>query len=244
MILETRHLSKHFDGLVALDSVSFSVEKGEIFGIAGPNGAGKSTLFNVVAGVHPPSGGEIVFDGNDITRLKAHQVCRLGLGRTFQIPQTFSTLTVRDNLRVGALFGGGPELKTANRRDIHDRIDQVMAFLELQAFQDQPATNLDIYTTKLVMLGAVLCSGCRVIMLDEPLAGLSISEIQAFLDLVRRINREMGMTVVVIEHLLDMLIEISDRMLILHNGRVIFLGDPETVRDNEEVVTVYLGKEE
>ncbi len=240
MILQTKRLSKNFDGLTALSGVDLEVEKGEIFGVAGPNGAGKSTLFNVIAGVHQPSDGSIIFDGHDITRLKAHQICHLGLGRTFQIPQTFSTMTVRENLRVGAVFGHGPGGPNA----LDEKIEETLAFLDLQSYSDQPATNLDIYATKMVMLGAVICTNCRVIMLDEPLAGLSISEIHSFMDLIRKINREMGMTVVIIEHLLDMLIEISDRMMILHNGQVIYMGDPERVRESEEVVSVYLGKEE
>ena len=244
MILETKDLSKNFDGLQALSGVNLAVEKGEIFGVAGPNGAGKSTLFNVIAGAYQPSSGEIIFNGHNITGLKAHQVCHLGLGRTFQIPQTFSTMTVWDNLRVGAVFGQGSETVAGGRKALVERMERVVAFLELDGYRDQPATNLDIYTTKLVMLGAVLCSDCSAIMLDEPLAGLSISEIQSFLGLIRRINQEMGMTVVMIEHLLDMLIETSNRILILHNGRVIYMGDPEGVRESEEVVNVYLGKEE
>lgn len=244
MILQTINLSKKFDGLTALADVDLAVEEGEIFGIAGPNGAGKSTLFNVIAGTYPPSSGEIFFAGHNVTRLKAHQICHLGLGRTFQIPQTFQTLSVYDNLRVGALFGQGRGPLQKSRLQSEAQIEKTLTFLDLSASRDHPATNLDIYTTKMVMLGSILCTGCRVIMLDEPLAGLSISEIQSFLDLIRKINGEMGITIIIIEHLLDMLIEVSERMLILHNGEIIFFGDPETVRDNEEVVNVYLGKEE
>lgn len=243
MILQTRQLSKNFDGLAALSGVDLSVEKGEIFGIAGPNGAGKSTLFNVIAGLLPPSAGEIVFDGHDITRMKAHQVCHLGLGRTFQIPQTFSSMSVQENILVGVTFGNGSGGSHGTRASIAKKVEEVLSFLGLEPVRDQPATNLDIYTTKLVMLGAVLSTDCQAIMLDEPLAGLSIFEIRSFLDLIRRVNSEKGVTVIMIEHLLDMLIEISNRMLILHNGEVIYTGNPEGVRDNEEVVSVYLGKE-
>ena len=244
MILQTINLSKKFDGLTALSGVDLTVEKGEIFGIAGPNGAGKSTLFNVIAGTYPPSAGEIIFDGYNVTRLKAHQICHLGLGRTFQIPQTFPTLSVYDNLRGGATFGQGSDHKLKKRSALDEQIEKVMTFLDLSAHRDHLATNLDIYSTKMVMLGSILCTGCRVIMLDEPLAGLSISEIRSFLDLIRKINGEMGITIIIIEHLLDMLIEISERMLILHNGEIIFFGEPEAVRENAEVVNVYLGKEE
>ncbi len=244
MILQTVKLSKKFDGLTALSNVDMTVEKGEIFGVAGPNGAGKSTLFNVIAGTYPSSAGEIYLDGHNITRLKSHQICHLGLGRTFQIPQTFPTLSVYDNLRVGAVFGHGSGRLVKSRRASEEQIETIMSFLDLTAYRDHLATNLDIYTTKMVMLGSILCTGCRIIMLDEPLAGLSISEIRIFLDLIRKINGEKGVTVVIIEHLLDMLIDISMRMLILHNGEIIYFGDPEAVRESEEVVNVYLGKEE
>ncbi|MBU2646607.1 ABC transporter ATP-binding protein [bacterium] len=244
MILQTVRLSKNFAGLVALSNVDLTVAQGEIFGIAGPNGAGKSTLFNVIAGTFPPSTGEIFFAGHNITRLKSHQICHLGLGRTFQIPATFPTLSVYDNLRVGAVFGSGSVRGLTNHRAVAEQIRKTLSFLDLTACQDQPATNLDIYSMKLVMLGSILCTDCQVIMLDEPLAGLSILEIRSFLDLIRRINQEMGITVIIIEHLLDMLIEISQRMMILHNGKIIFLGEPEAVRETEEVINVYLGTEE
>lgn len=244
MILQTVGLTKRFEGLTALSNVDLTVEKGEIFGVAGPNGAGKSTLFNVIAGTFPPSSGEIFFAGRNVTRLKSHQICHLGLGRSFQIPLTFPTLSVRDNLRVGAIFGRGSDLKLKNRLALDEQIEKTLKLLELTVYRDHLATNLDIFTTKMVMLGSILCSGCRVIMLDEPLAGLSISEIRSFLDLIRKINGEMGITVVIIEHLLDMLIEISHRLLILHNGEIIYLGEPEAIRESAEVVNVYLGKEE
>ena len=244
MILQTVMLSKKFDGLIALADVDLTVEKGEIFGVAGPNGAGKSTLFNVIAGVYPPSAGEIFFDGHNITRFKAHQICHLGLGRTFQVPLTFPTLSVHDNLRVGAVFGRHLNHRLKSRKALDEKIEQTMSFLNIAAYRDQLAKNLDIYTTKMVMIGGILCTGCRMMMLDEPLAGLSISEIRSFLDLIRIINEEMGITVVIIEHLLDMLIEISNQMLILYNGKIIYFGEPEAVRESEEVVNVYLGKEE
>jgi len=244
MILQTVKISKKFDGLTALEDVDLAIENGEIFGIAGPNGAGKSTLFNVIAGVYPPSSGEIVFDGHNITRLKSHQICHLGLGRTFQIPLTFQTLSVQDNLRIGALFGRSLKYRLKDRKALSEKIEQTLSFLEISDYRDHLANNLDIYTTKMVMIGGILCAGCRMIMLDEPLAGLSISEIVSFLNLIRVINEKMGITVVIIEHLLDKLIEISNRMLILHNGKIIFLGEPEIVRENREVINVYLGNEE
>jgi len=238
MILETRKLSKTFGSIEALVDVDMGVDKGEIFGIAGPNGAGKSTLFNVVSGTFPPSTGQIIFSDKDITKLKAHQICHLGLARTFQIPQTFPTLSVYDNVRVGATFGGHDGRRLAKR--IRDNLD----FLKLTPFTDTLASNLDLYTTKLVMMAACLATGCRLLMLDEPLAGLSMLEIKDFLAVVRKINREQGITVLIIEHILDSLIDVSDRMLILHNGAVICVGDPKAVCRDPKVVEVYLGEGE
>jgi branched-chain amino acid transport system ATP-binding protein len=236
MILRTEKISKTFGKLDALLDVDIEVEEGEIFGIAGPNGAGKSTLFNVIAGTFPPSSGRIHFNGRDITALKSHRVCRLGLARTFQVPHTFTTLSVYDNIRVGSTFGGrgsGPQ---------RERIEQTIDFLDLQGVRDTTASNLDLYTTKLVMMAACLATGCRLLMLDEPLAGLSMNEITEFLKTVRHVNSDGETTVLMIEHILDSLIEVSNRMVILDNGEVIYNGDPEGVRRDPRVIDVYLGE--
>ena len=234
MILETHAVSKSFGRLIALDEVDLQVEQGEIFGIAGPNGAGKSTLFNVIAGLYPPTSGKIIFDGHNITGLNSHQVCRRGIARTFQIPTSFHTLTVYQNIKVGAIFGAGRQ----------DHIDDIIRFLDLANHIDAPATNLDLYTTKMVMMAAALATDCKLLMLDEPLAGLSIVEIQNFLDVVARINHERHITIIIIEHLLDMLVNISERMMILHNGGVIYIGDPEKISRDRKVIEVYLGENE
>ena len=238
MILETRKISKAFGRIEALKDVDMTVEKGEILGIAGPNGAGKSTLFNVVSGTYPPSAGRVLFDGKDITKLNAHRICHLGLARTFQVPQTFPTLSVYDNIRVGATFGGH------DGRGMEKRIQTNLDFLNLTLLKDTLASNLDLYTTKLVMMAACLATGCRLLMLDEPLAGLSMIEINKFLDVIRKINGEQGTTVLIIEHILDSLIDVSNRMLILHNGEVICVGDPNQVCQDPKVIEVYLGEGE
>jgi branched-chain amino acid transport system ATP-binding protein len=238
MILETKKISKAFGRIEALVDVDMTVEKGEIFGVAGPNGAGKSTLFNVISGSYPPSAGRVLFDGKDITKLSAHRICHLGLARTFQVPQTFPTLSVYDNIRVGATFGGH------DSRGLEKRIQTNLDFLSLTSFKDTLASNLDLYTTKLVMMAACLATGCRLLMLDEPLAGLSMMEISDFLDVIRKINRNQGTTVLIIEHILDSLIDVSSRMLILHNGEVICVGDPSEVCQNPKVIEVYLGEGE
>lgn len=230
-MLETQGLTKSFGKLTALYDVSFRVEPGEIFGIAGPNGAGKSTLFNVITGIYPPSSGKVYFEGNDISRAMPHQICQRGIGRTYQIPATFHTLSVYDNLRVGATFG----------RKASHQVAEILDFLNLSGKAATSASNLDLYTTKLVMMGAVLATNCKLLMLDEPMAGLSIVEINNFRQVLRKINQEWGVTIIIIEHLLDILIGITARMMILADGSLLYLGPSEGVTQDRRVVEVYLG---
>jgi branched-chain amino acid transport system ATP-binding protein len=238
MILETKGISKSFGNLQALLDVDLVVDEGQIFGIAGPNGAGKSTLFNVIAGVYPPTSGKVLFKKQDVTKLGPHRICHLGLARTFQVPKTFSSLSVYDNLRVGATFG----LRKKNKKKIHDTIDATLEFLGIASSKDMPAANLDLYTTKLVGLAMTLATDCRLLMLDEPLAGLSPPELYEYLDVVRNLNQERGVTVLFIEHILDALIEISDKMLVLDNGQVIYTGEPEKACEDPTVIECYLGE--
>jgi branched-chain amino acid transport system ATP-binding protein len=230
-IVEVDGVTKHFGSLAALNDVSFQVEEGELFGIAGPNGAGKSVLFNVISGFYRPTSGSVLFEGRSVVGLGPHAICHRGLTRTFQAPATFHSLSVRENVLAGGLFGA---------RRI-DRVPDVLRFLDLDGVADAKATNLDLYTMKKVVLGAALATGCKVLMLDEPMAGFSHVEIAAFLGLVRRINREWGVTILIIEHLLDVLIGVTDRMMILHYGEVLYCGSPDEVKNDERVIDVYLG---
>jgi branched-chain amino acid transport system ATP-binding protein len=231
-ILEVRGVSKRFGSLEALRDVSFEVKEGALYGIAGPNGAGKSVLFNVISGVYRPSSGEVRFGGENIVGVPAHGICHRGLVRTFQTASTFHSMSVKDNVRVGGLFGAGTE----------DRVPMIMELLEIAPMADVPATNLELFTLKKVVLGAALATDCKVLMLDEPMAGLSLVEIERYLELVRRVNQEWGITVLIVEHLLDVLIDISERMMILHYGEVLYEGSPDEVKGHEEVATVYLGE--
>jgi branched-chain amino acid transport system ATP-binding protein len=230
-MLQTDAVSKSFGRLEALANVTFTVDEGEIFGIAGPNGAGKSTLFNVISGNYRPSAGTIVFKDQVITNLSPDRICHAGIGRTYQIPTTFHSLSVRDNIRIGSTFGGN---KT-------HPVDEVLDFLSLNEIADQPAKNLDLYSTKLVMLGSVLATSCDLLMLDEPMAGFSISEIEKFVAVVNQVNKEWGTTIIIIEHLLDILISLTERILILDNGKLLYLGKSSEVTLDRRVVEVYLG---
>ena len=240
MILRTEALTKRFEDLLAVSNVNLQVEKGEVFGIAGPNGAGKSTLFNLITGMFPPSSGMIEFQGHSIGGLKPHHICKLGIARTFQVPTTFHTLTVFENIRIGVLFGGAKR----GRKDTEKRVNEIMELLELSDNRGIHAENLDLYTMKLVMFGAALVTKCQLILLDEPMAGLSIMEIDHFGKLLRKINRERNITIMIIEHLIDTLVEISDRILVLHLGEVIYTGLSEDMTRDERVIEVYLGEKE
>lgn len=233
-MLEVTDLGKSFGKLAALSNVSFIVEEGEVFGIAGPNGAGKSTLFNVVTGIYPPSEGTVKFQEKDISNLSAHRVCHLGIGRTFQTPAVFPSLSIRDNIRVGSTFG--------NARN--GQLARVLDFLELGDMADASIANQDLFTTKMTMIGAVLATDCKLLMLDEPMAGFSVAEINRFTEVVRRINQEWRITVIIIEHLLDILIGMTKRMMILHYGSPLYIGDSQGVTQDRRVVEVYLGTKE
>jgi branched-chain amino acid transport system ATP-binding protein len=229
-LLEVTDVHKRFGNLDALQGVSFSVDDGEVLGVAGPNGAGKSVLFKAIAGVHRPDRGDVVLDGVSLVGRTPTQICHLGLTRTFQTPSTFQSLSVRDNIRVGTTFG-------RSERDV----DELLDFLDLADVADNKARNLDLFSLKRVVLAAALGSGCRVLLLDEPMAGFSMVEVDRYLELVEAIKQRWGTTIVIIEHLLDVLIGVSDRLMVIHDGRVLFSGEPAAVRANDDVAAVYLG---
>jgi len=237
-ILRIQNIKKYFGSLKVLDGVSFSVNEQQVLGIAGPNGAGKTTLFNLISGLLPLTAGGIFFKDENITHLKAHRVCSLGISRTFQTPVVFPTLTVRENINVGAIFGNkGISKSTANQL-----IDDVLDLLELGHLQNSLADNLSLYEKKLVMLSTALATNPKLLLLDEPAAGLPRGEIEHFMEIISRLNREQGITVMIIEHLIDWLRYISENMLIIHNGAVMAYGPPEEVVRDDSVVEIYLGR--
>ncbi len=238
MILETKNISKNFGRIQALSSVSIGVEEGEILGVAGPNGAGKSTLFNIIAGVYPPSGGRMIFQGRDVTNAKPHRICHMGLARTFQVSKTFPTLSVYDNVRVGATFGN----KRIRESSIRERIESALEMLGLSEVRDTEVSHLDLYKIKLTGLAMNLATDPRLLMLDEPLARLALDEIETFLRIVKRLNQEKRITIIMIEHILDSLCEVSDRLVILNYGEVLFNGDPQDGIRDPQVIECYLGR--
>lgn len=232
-ILQTKRLTKRFGKLVAVNDLSFEVEEGMIFGIAGPNGAGKTTLFNLLTGVYSGEG-EIYLAGQPIQGKRPHQVARLGLARTFQIPTVFNTLSVFDNIRVAAYFGNSkPHGK--------DTITKVLDFTGLRECAHDKVEHLSLFNKKMTMLAAALATHPKLLLLDEPIAGLSPIEIERSVSLFKRINQELNITLIVIEHLMKVLVDISWQMMILNDGKDIATGLPETVTQDKQVIEVYLG---
>lgn len=237
-LLEVRAVSRRFGALVAVDNVSFSVRKGEVFGIAGPNGSGKSTLFNIITGIpFPPTDGEVRLCGRPIQRLRPHQISRAGVLRTFQKDAEFATLSARENVYTSAVFCG--QMTSAEAMDAAKQaLDDVSLADERRAIA---ASELSVFERKQLMIASAIASRPKVLLLDEPAAGLTKPEISGLCDLIVSVRRR-GITVVLIEHVLPLLLNVSEHLMVLNHGAVIALGKPEEVVRNPLVVEAYLGK--
>ena len=236
--LSTVSVGKRFGSLAAVDGVSFEVEEGEVFGIAGPNGAGKTTLFNMMTGVpFRPDEGEVWFEGDRIDRLPAHQIFRRGVARTFQQEAAFDSLTVESNVRLASHYA------RQGRSSVEEEIQigSALELTELANLRMRKAGDLPFFEKKRLMLATALAGGPRLLMLDEPAAGLSHDEGRALVELIRRINAE-GITIVIIEHVLPILFGVSHRLMILDAGKVLTIDEPSVVAKDPRVVTAYLGE--
>jgi branched-chain amino acid transport system ATP-binding protein len=245
-LVDVRALSKEFDGLRALDGVSFSAEGGEILGIIGPNGAGKTTLFNLVSGIYPPSGGEITFQGKSILRLKTHQISRLGIGRTFQIVRPFQNLDVETNVLVALGHRFYPSLWRSTRPfkqpEILEEVHTLIERTGLGPYAKQVAKNLPLGFKKRLEIARALALRPHLLLLDEPSAGLRFEESAQLMDLIRRV-RDQGIGVLLIEHNMQVVMDLCKRIVVLDHGLKIAEGSPEAIRSNPQVIEAYLGKE-
>ncbi|MDA4127757.1 MAG: ABC transporter ATP-binding protein, partial [Thaumarchaeota archaeon] len=218
-LLEVRNVEKDFGGLVALKDVSFKIDEGEIVGLIGANGAGKSTIFNIITGLLQPTAGSILFEEKDITGLKPHDVVKLGIARTFQSVRPFLNYSVEQNIRVGAMFG-----RTASV-DLDSRVEEVIKVTGLDSKRDTLVRSVPIEQRKLVEVARALASTPKLLMLDEPMAGLNPTETGGFIELVRRVN-ENGVTVLVVEHVMKAVMTLSRRIIVLHAGQKLAEGTP------------------
>ncbi|MDO9531897.1 MAG: ABC transporter ATP-binding protein [Deltaproteobacteria bacterium] len=235
-MLQVYDLTKRFGGLQALSDVTFDLHTGEILGLIGPNGAGKTTLFNVINGVYTPERGRVSFRGEDITGLPSYDVARLGLARTHQVVRPLHELTVRENVMVGACYGREKHSLKEARRLADGSLDKV----GLLDRGDQPSGSLNVSQKKRLELARALAARPYLLLLDEVLAGLNPSEIASMMDTVRAI-REDGISILMIEHVMQAIMSISDRILVLDYGTLIATGAPEEVANNPQVIEAYLG---
>ncbi|HHY46615.1 MAG TPA: ABC transporter ATP-binding protein [Firmicutes bacterium] len=251
-LLKTQSLSISFGGVHAVDKVDMEVEKGQVFAIIGPNGAGKTTFFNLVSGYYFPTGGTVTFKGEDITRLKAYERTRRGIGRTFQNIMLFRELSVLDNAMVGLhsrlksnLIGAF--LRTRATREEEERgreeVRELLHFVGLDGHEDNLAKNLPYGMQKRLEIARALATRPELLLLDEPAAGLPTQELSSLVEIIQKI-RDRGITVILIEHKMDVVMSISDRIMVLNFGEKIAEGTPEEVRHNQAVIEAYLGKEE
>ena len=235
MLLSAEKISKAFGSFMAVRSADLAVSEGEIIGLIGPNGAGKSTLFNCLAGDMTPTTGRVLFDGVDLTRASAATHARAGIGRTFQLPATFEDMTILDNVMVGAF------LRHRQRGSAREHALRIIEMTGLRSLASQRARSLGTPGRKRLEIARVLASGPRLMLLDEALAGLTPTELQDAIALVRRIH-ELGVTLVIVEHIMEVIMTLAQRVLVFNQGHVIAQGRPHEVVRDEAVIEAYLGR--
>ena len=235
-LLEVHNLVKNFGGLMANDDISFSVQKGELIGLIGPNGAGKTTLFDCISGLQPVSAGRVVFGGEDITALKAFDIARRGMARTFQVYVASGDLTVIENVMVGAF------MHTRSRAVARHRAEEILSNLNLQELIGYRVSELPVAAQKRVTMATALATSPKMLLLDEVAAGLNPSEVDEIMTGIRHVHAEMGITVMLIEHVMELVMNISDRVIVLDYGKKIAEGQPREIAGNPRVIQAYLGE--
>ncbi|WP_334129816.1 ABC transporter ATP-binding protein [Sneathiella sp.] len=250
-LFKAENLAINFGGVKAVDGVNFEIKKGECFTIIGPNGAGKTTIFNLISRIYDSSEGTMTFDGQDITRVPPHAIAKLGIARTFQNIELFEHATVLQNLLVGRHCHAGTGLvsellflPSVRRAEIahREKVEEIIDFLDLQHYRESLIANLPYGVRKVVELGRALCTEPKLILLDEPSSGLNVEETQDMSFWIDDIKKDLGITVLMVEHDMGLVSEVSDRVLVLNYGRMLAYGSPQEVQTNPEVIKAYLGE--
>ena len=236
-ILDVQGLKKNFGGLTATANVNFNIEQGEIVGLIGPNGAGKTTLFNLISGAITPDSGVITFKGKNIAGLKPYRICREGIARTFQSVKIFAKMSVSNHILIGYLFG---DHKNKASGSSSEEVAKILDFVELSEMSENRAGDLTLANQKRLEVARALATQPELLLLDEVMAGLNPTEVAETMELVRKI-REKGITVIMIEHVMKAIMEICDRVIVLHHGEKLAEGKPEEITRNQSVIEVYLG---
>ena len=236
-MLEATGVSKAFGGLKAVSEVDFHVDEGEILGLIGPNGAGKTTLFNLISGAYQMDSGTVLFDGTRISGMKPNRICRLGIGRSFQAAKNFAGMPVRQNVLMGALFGK----KGRTHAQALETVDEVLDFVGLGELRDKMVPDIPLAHQKRLEVARALATSPKLLMLDEMMAGLNPSEVGEAMELVTKI-RKSGITIIMIEHVMMAIMNICDRIVVLHHGAKIAEGTPQEISTSEKVIEVYLGE--
>jgi len=252
-LLSIKEIGKSFGGLTALRAVSFEVKQGDIKALIGPNGAGKTTLLNIVSGIHKPDNGEVVFMGDKMVHLTPSRIARKGISRTFQHVELFGNMTVLENIMVGryaktraGFFSSGFKLPSIMKEEekIQRKSEEILEYINLGHRKDELASNLPIGEQRVLEIGRALATEPRLILLDEPAAGLNIKETRDLGEIIRKIREELTITIVLVEHDMELVMRISDSITVLNFGEVIADGTPLEIQKNREVIIAYLGEEE
>jgi branched-chain amino acid transport system ATP-binding protein len=234
-ILSINRVNKHFGGLVAIQDLSFDMQAGEVMGLMGPNGAGKTTLLNIISGEYRLDSGRVKFKGNDITGLPPHKICHLGIARTYQIPQPFVSLTALQNIAVAAIYGRGLNKSAAEQEAM-----KILNLVGLSEKKEMNAGDLEEISLKRLELARVLATNPTLLLIDELAGGLTEKEIPRVLDLLREI-KEMGISIILIEHVMKVMMKAVDRVIVMDEGIKIAEGTPNEVMDNKKVIEAYFG---
>jgi branched-chain amino acid transport system ATP-binding protein len=250
-VLEVEGITLAFSGLVALDGVSFDVREGELLAIIGPNGAGKTSIFNCLNGVYRPQSGRMRFQGHDLGRMRPHEIARLGVARVFQSIELFPQMTVADNLMLGrhhlmraGLLAGALWLGPARREEVRHRrrVEEVIDFLEMEAIRDHRVAGLPYGLQKRVQLGRALAMEPKLLLLDEPVAGMNLEETEDIARFILDVQEELGVTQIIVDHDMAVVLDIAERVVVLDFGRKIAEGTPQEIRTHPDVARAYLGE--